>query len=278
MLIGPATRLDPYVTGQRKGYVATIVFGSATTTDDREGKVIKTGPIPSTLSDASFAEAEVASMVGAQKQLPPAYSALKVNGKKACDEARRGHIIPLEPREVEVYSASLLSIEESSQTELKWNVSFEVSSGTYIRSLARDMGMALGVPAHLGGLRRTSVGSLSLEECVSLTTLEQVKTEAAIDPVCLLGFRCAFVEGELAMRTKSGAALPASLELYRYPSLDRRDVCSCTSGISLCSESPCDQEPISIVCDHRLQALYRYDAQGRCFKAACVFAIGVYRG
>ena len=95
--IGPATRLGAYLTGHDKAYRATIAFGVGTDTDDCEGTVTRTGEAPVEAGDRSFAEQAVEQMLGPQKQMPPAYSAIKVNGKKSYEAAREGHIIELSP-------------------------------------------------------------------------------------------------------------------------------------------------------------------------------------
>ena len=143
--VGSATRLSPYLTAEDKRYEVAVAFGAATDTDDAEGEVIRTGEVPARLYDEAFAARFVAGLVGPSRQLPPVYSAIKVNGRKACDEARRGNVIAIEPRDIEVYGAKLLSIdEEGPGGGLRWSVAFHVSKGTYIRALARDMGRDLG--------------------------------------------------------------------------------------------------------------------------------------
>lgn len=108
--VGPATRLDPYLTGHDKTYRVRIAFGIATTTDDAEGEILRRGEVPSELADRSFVERFVAGQVGKRKQLPPAYSAIKVNGKKAYEAARQGTIIDLAPRDIEVMEARLIAV------------------------------------------------------------------------------------------------------------------------------------------------------------------------
>ena len=139
--IGPATRLGAYLTGHDKAYRATIAFGVGTDTDDCEGTVTRTGEAPAEAGDRSFAEQAVEQMLGPQKQMPPAYSAIKVNGKKSYEAAREGHIIELSPRDIEVYSAKLIAVRPGVGEQLpEWDVEFRVSKGTYIRALARDLG------------------------------------------------------------------------------------------------------------------------------------------
>ena len=136
--VGPATRLGAYLTGHDKRYRVSIAFGAGTDTDDAAGTVVRTGEVPDRVLDPEFAAAFVASLVGRRKQMPPAYSAIKVNGKKSYEAARAGNIIDLAPRDIEVYDARLLGVHEGDGEELpSWDVSFEVSKGTYIRSDAR---------------------------------------------------------------------------------------------------------------------------------------------
>lgn len=205
--VGPATRLAPYLTGHDKCYEARIVFGAATDTDDCEGRVVTsyTGREPgeglaslSTLDPVQVLDA----LPGTFQQLPPAYSAIKKNGVTAYKAAREGRAIELDPREVTVYEATLLGTgvvhcdlawdEQRFCAELPyWDVHLRVSKGTYIRSIARDLGQQLGCGAHLGALRRTAVGALGAENACTLEELgARHDADEALpwaDPVKLLG-------------------------------------------------------------------------------------------
>lgn len=281
--IGPATRLDNYLVGHDKTYVARIVFGVSTTTEDARGEVVlKETTLPKQLNDPSFASQVLERFVGTFSQLPPAYSAIKVGGKKACDEARKGTVIQLDPRTVTVYQANLVEVgtEESFGEELPyWDVEFAVSKGTYIRSLARDIGIALACPAHLSALSRTSVGTLRLEDCLSLEALESYGTAAALDPVSLLGCRLCFARDDTARRVDCGNQLrPSDLELFTMPTPNRLEACACTTGIHKSCAPLSDGEIIAVIKDNALQALYRYNQQKDLLEASCVFQIGVTRG
>lgn len=279
--VGPATRLDAYMTGHDKRYVVEVVFGQATDTDDAAGEVIRTTDVPDEVFDPFFARTFVASLVGPSKQLPPVYSAIKVEGKKACDEARRGNIIHLEPRDIEVYDAELLGIYGIGDGRLpSWEVAFHVSKGTYIRSLARDMGASLGCAAHVGALRRTSAGALALEDCVSLETLEEIGVRAALDPIRLLGLRFAFVGGESEGAVRNGNPLPegALVLCERRFASAAAELCACTAGVRESCEPPRDGECVCLVVRNKLQAIYEYDQARRRFKARCMFPTGVIRG
>ena len=172
--IGPATRLLPYLTGHDKSYVAHIVFGAATNADDAEGEVICTAPVPEELEDPFFAIGFVDGLVGKLSQVPPAYSAIKRDGVRAYAAARKGEDVELEPREVEIKEAQLLSANADLDglSGTSWDLVLTVSKGTYIRSLARDMGEALGTCAHLGALRRTMSGGITLADALTLDDLE----------------------------------------------------------------------------------------------------------
>lgn len=279
--IGPATRLDHYLVGHEKSYVVSVVFGTATDTDDAEGRPIRTGVVPEEVFDPFFASAFVASLVGPAKQLPPVYSAIKVGGRKACDEARKGNVIDLTPRDIEVISAELLGIWGAEGAEpARWDVAFTVSAGTYIRALARDMGNALGCPAHVGALRRTAVGTLSLDECVSLETLADIGQRAAVDPLRALGLRFAFLTDDEAVRVRNGNPLSASgLSVCERRRADAAaELCACTAGVRESCDPLRDGEVVALVHDNRLAALYEYCAEKGCLASRCVFPIGVIRG
>lgn len=279
--VGPATRLDAYLAGHDKRYEVRIAFGAATDTDDADGEVTRTAPVPDELLDPFFATAFVASLVGRHKQLPPVYSAVKVGGRKACDEARKGRIISLEPRDIEVYDARLLAVNGADGLQPpSWDVAFHVSKGTYIRSLARDIGAAVDCPAHVGALRRVAAGRLALDECVTLETLEEVGERAALDPVRLLGLRFSYAEGAAAGLLANGNPLPgAAVTLCeRRSCAPNAELCACTAGVRESCEPPFDGELVSLVAANRLAAVYEYEQGRDRYRPRCVFSTGVIRG
>lgn len=188
--IGQATKLLGLLTLDRKVYRARIVLGSETTTDDAEGEVTERGVVRPELLDEDFARKRVEQLVGAFEQVPPTYSAVSVDGRRAYDLARHGEKVELQPRHVEVYAARLLSVEEGEKPA--WVVELDVSKGTYVRAIARDLGRELGCYAHLDGLVRVRAGSIGLEDCVSFDELDKGGAERAraeaLDPVAALGF------------------------------------------------------------------------------------------
>lgn len=191
--IGLATKLLGLLTLDRKGYVADVSFGTRTSTDDADGQVITTAPVPEELRDAEFAQDVCRQLVGDIDQLPPAVSAISVEGKRAYQLVREGKTPELAARRVHIYDATFLAVHTPSADEAPiWTVAFDVSKGTYIRSIARDLGQELGTEAHISGLRRTFSGPITLGSCVSLEELEQNPTEVlnakSLNPTEVLGY------------------------------------------------------------------------------------------
>lgn len=165
LALGPTTRLIEYVQNDtRKAYRAVIQFGAATDTDDAEGTVITTAPIPSL--DHTTMNQVLITFTGTIDQVPPAFSALHVDGHRMYDLARRGIAPALPARPVVVYAIDLVSVDATSIT-----IDVVCGKGTYIRSLARDIGFALGTVAHLAVLRRTAVGTFTTEASTPLDAL-----------------------------------------------------------------------------------------------------------
>lgn len=186
--IGQATKLLGLLTLDRKGYRATFSLGSETTTDDAEGEVTLTAEVAPELMDARRAAAEVSKLVGEQDQVPPRYSAVSVGGRRAYDAARAGVTLELAPRRVTVYGAELV---RALPEERAWVVDLDVSKGTYVRSIARDLGRSLGCHAHVSALRRTFSGPVTLADCLTLDELAEggcaLVRERCLDPAATLG-------------------------------------------------------------------------------------------
>lgn len=178
VLVGPFTRLGPYLTAADKTYLARVQFGSETDTDDAEGTIVRTAPIPATVRDESAARETLASLVGESLRIPPVYSAIKVDGRVSHRVARSGGDIELAPRPVKVHRADLLQLDAA---EAFWEIDFLVSKGTYIRALARDLGRALDSTAHLSALRRTASGAFSIADAHSLDEIDQSAAAGAIE-------------------------------------------------------------------------------------------------
>ncbi len=165
ILVGPAVRLSEYVSASDKRYQAVIQLGTTTDTFDADGRVLSTTSVD--ISEKQFNDV-LQSFVGEIQQVPPPYSAVKVKGKKAYELAREGEEVDLEPRMINVYNLELL---EWAPPEAVIDV--YCSSGTYVRSLAHDLGEKLGCGAHLIGLRRTKSGRFTLRDAVPLRKLRE---------------------------------------------------------------------------------------------------------
>jgi len=170
VLVGPAVRLSEYVSASDKRYQAVIQLGETTDTYDADSRVIKSAPVDH-ITEEDF-ERVLQKFVGRIEQVPPPYSAVKVKGRKAYDMARQGEEVDLEPRVIEVYSLELLEWDPPEAV-----IDVYCSSGTYVRSLAHDLGEALGVGAHLIGLRRTKSGRFTLRDAVPLRKLREAFEE-----------------------------------------------------------------------------------------------------
>jgi tRNA pseudouridine55 synthase len=167
VLLGPAVRLSEFVSASDKRYQATVRLGSSTDTYDSEGEETPSEVSLEDITEERFSEL-LKGYIGEIEQVPPPYSAVKVKGKKAYEMARQGEEVELEPRLINVYSLDVL---EWVLPEVVIDV--YCSSGTYVRSLAHDLGQELGVGAHLVGLRRTKSGQFTLRDAVSLRRLRE---------------------------------------------------------------------------------------------------------
>ncbi len=191
--VGRATRLLTYLVGADKTYLATIRLGATTVTDDAEGEVTawaEPGAVAE-LDDAAISH-EVAALTGAIQQVPSAVSAIKVDGQRSYARVRSGQEVALAARPVTVHRFEVLGrrdgVDDHPAVDL--DVEVEVSSGTYVRALARDLGRRLGVGGHLTALRRTRVGPYGLdgahtldELADDLTVLPLADAAAAVFPV-----------------------------------------------------------------------------------------------
>jgi tRNA pseudouridine55 synthase len=172
VLVGRATRLARFVEAQPKTYVATGRLGIRTTTDDLTGEVIgseSAGLLPETLVRDTLA-----GFLGTQAQRPPQFSAKRVSGERSYRKARRGEVVELADVRITVHAITLVAYRPP---EFDFRVT--VSSGTYVRAIARDLGEQLGVGSHLTRLRREAIGSLRVENAVSL---EQLSPAALVPP------------------------------------------------------------------------------------------------
>ena len=164
LLLGRGTRLLPYIDAEPKVYDATIQFGSETDTDDATGSVIRRASSPG----SSAVRGAISALTGVIDQIPPAFSAKKVGGKRAYDAARRGEVLTLAPSRVTVHSWQVMA--ESGD---RLDVQIVCSGGTYIRALARDVGRLSGSAAHLAALRRIRSGPFHVRDAATVECLRE---------------------------------------------------------------------------------------------------------
>ena len=172
LLVGRATRLLPYVDGDPKVYEATIRFGAETTTDDRTGTPTTTAPPP----ERETVVAAIPSLTGELSQVPPAFSAKQVGGRRAYTAARRGEALDLAAVSVRVDS---WTVDDWNGTDLRATI--VCGGGTYIRALARDLGRAAHSAAHLAALRRVASGRFSVADASPLDSIGDAALLPAVD-------------------------------------------------------------------------------------------------
>jgi tRNA pseudouridine55 synthase len=171
-----------YHLGDRKAYRATVCFGASSTTDDIEGEMTPAaGPAPT----RAAVETALPGLTGPISQRPPAYSAIKVGGRRAYAMARAGETVELASRDVTIHSLELVSWDDTDPERPIAVLDVTCSAGTYIRALARDLGESLGNAAYLGALTRTASGPFTIE---AATPLDEIRAAAAESPDGLLPF------------------------------------------------------------------------------------------
>ncbi|WP_431729788.1 tRNA pseudouridine(55) synthase TruB [Verrucosispora sp. TAA-831] len=185
--VGRATRLLTYVIGADKSYTATVRLGQSTVTDDAEGDVIATTPA-GTLTDEAILAA-LADLTGEIDQVPSAVSAIKIDGQRAYKRVRSGENVELPARRVTVARLAVSAIRRDQPDVVDVDVDVSCSTGTYIRAIARDAGLALGVGGHLTALRRTAVGGFTLAEAATLDELEQRAPDVVGVPLAVAAAR-----------------------------------------------------------------------------------------
>jgi tRNA pseudouridine55 synthase len=213
LCIGPATRLAEYLSALPKSYAATLELGVTTDTDDRLGSVIATRDWVAV--DLPSVQSAFSDLVGNILQVPPQYSAKKVAGERMYDVARRGDAVELAPAPVTITSIQIIRFEPPT-------VEFTVdcSTGTYIRAIARDVGAALGVGAHLSALRRTRIGGWGVEDALTLDQLtdpERVSDALAAPADALSHLPRQTVEETESRAIRHGNAVPARIPQCESP-------------------------------------------------------------
>ena len=174
VFVGQATRAVEFAENSRKEYVAGLRLGQVTNTQDTSGEVLETRPVSVSREEV---EAAMARFLGDIQQIPPMYSAIKINGQKLYDLARKGQEVARKPRSITIYELELL--EQVSETDYTFRC--VCSKGTYIRTLCHDIGQVLGCGGTLYSLRRTMAAGFTLEQAVTLEEVQE-KGEALLLP------------------------------------------------------------------------------------------------
>jgi tRNA pseudouridine55 synthase len=207
--VGPATRLAQFVTGCEKVYLATMRLGWATDTQDLTGeRMTPITPSEQIPDDAALIRRVLAEATGEQDQLPPMFSAKKVGGETLYKLARQGREVERTPVRIHA-ELSLLGLVRNEDGTVDLSVRVVCSAGTYVRTLAHDLGAKLGCGGHLAALRRTRVGRFTIDESTTLEALEGRVTEWLVPPERLVGhLPTVSVSAEDAGRVLHGQAVP----------------------------------------------------------------------
>ena len=172
VLLGNYTKLSKYLIEHDKTYIAKVKLGKKSDTGDSEGNVVETQEVDLKNISEENVKNVLKSFLGKQKQIPPMYSAIKIDGKKLYEYAREGKKVDVEPRDIEIYDIKLLSI-----NELEIELEVSCSKGTYIRSLCEDIAQELGTIGYMSSLNRILVDRFSIEEAIDFETLEKMKDD-----------------------------------------------------------------------------------------------------
>lgn len=170
LLLGDATKISKYLINHDKEYEVVLELGKKTSTADVEGEVIEEKEVPQIIWKSEYIENILTEFIGEQEQIPPIYSAIKINGKKLYDYAREGKTVTIEPRKIKIYKIELMGFnKEAKQIQFKVNC----SKGTYIRSLCEDIAKKLGTVGYMKELNRTQVGEFYIKDSITIAELEE---------------------------------------------------------------------------------------------------------
>ena len=215
VLLGKATKISPFLEGMDKTYLTTLKLGEQTDTGDLTGNIVSKSDIPSL--DKTFIENVFNSFLGKQKQLPPMYSAIKINGKQLYKYARAGEEIERKKREINIHELKLLTFDKNTITFIA-----KVSKGTYIRTLGEDIAKKLGTCGNLTKLTRLAIGPYSLEKAKKS---KDVKVSDLISSLDMLSFMPSYeVDKEFAKKALNGMHFRLPIEDELVLLKDKEDV------------------------------------------------------
>ena len=207
--VGKATKYVKYLTNHVKRYLAEITLGIRTNTDDITGKVIDSQEI--TQLDINVLTSVLKQFVGTISQIPPVASAIKIDGKRAYEFVHNNQAEPvMTEREVSISSLELIEEPSILNGTVKFRIDVSCSKGTYIRSLARDIGIALNLPATLSELRRIEVGEFNVSDAYKLVDVLPTQVKL-IDPINYLGFPKVLISDDYLFKVTNGAFLPKEI-------------------------------------------------------------------
>nr|BBH92721.1 tRNA pseudouridine synthase B [Thermogemmatispora argillosa] len=242
--LGLATRVADYLSESGKAYRAEIVLGVETDTYDREGQIVSTLPVPDLTREQI--EQVLRSFLGPQLQVPPPYSAVKLQGEPAYRRARAGESLKLAARPVVIERLTLLAWEKP-----RLQLEVECSKGTYIRSLAHDLGQRLGCGAHLGALLRTRSGPLTLEESITLEQLAEALAHGGLEryllplDIALQQYPAIIIDARTLQRVLHGNS-------FRAPGPDPVSAATAlATGNTESSSQQREQLPLARICDEQ---------------------------
>jgi len=235
---GEATKTVSFVMDGTKVYRFTVRWGAQTSTDDTEGEVIATSDVRPSKAQI---EAILPEFIGEILQVPPKFSAIKIDGERAYDLARDGEEVVLEARPIEILDLALVDLPDADTAVFDC----ECGKGTYVRALARDMGLRLGTRGHVVGLRRVHVGPFAEDDLIPLAAIEQTAEEGGADAARAL---LAPVEAGLAEVTEVPVNRDAAARLRRGQSVILRG-----------RDAPADEDAVWVSCGGDLVAIGEVD-------------------
>lgn len=221
--LGRSTKVAEYITDQGKTYEAEVSIGSSTETEDAEGLVVEQDASDKIITREQL-ENVLLSLTGDIEQIPPMYSAVKVNGRKLYEYARKGETVERPVRTVHIDSIELLDDADTWQGQnIRFRIRIRCGKGTYIRTLAVQIGEALGYPAHMSQLTRTQSGSFTKQQCVTLAEVEEIAQNGDIGSILqplaygLSAFPFAEITPDLLFGIKNGQVLEEHSVLKTEP-------------------------------------------------------------
>lgn len=209
LCVGKATKISELITSYDKEYIAEVTLGIETDTLDIEGNILKE------VMDVKVTNEQINSVlknfVGKSEQQVPKYSAIKIDGRKLYEYARKNIEVNLPTREIEIYEISMVDLPKKEDNVVKFVIKCHVSKGTYIRSLIRDIGIELGYPACMSSLRRIKQGAFSINDCYTTKNIEEGKYSMLSISDVLCNLKQMVVDGELERKIKNGAIIDKKL-------------------------------------------------------------------